>query len=633
VGGFGEVYRALGVDGQEARLVHVDPRLAAQPAFAGALMRFGESVVRLDHPRLAGVNEVGRSGDELFVVTGPLGEAVSVREILSRSAGPLPAGVALAIAAGAIDGLAHAHAQHVAHGAIHPRSVLIDDRGGVILADFGLAHALVEAAAETDDARELLRDLRGYLAPELALGQPPSEATDVYAAGALLFELLHGEPPPGELRVPAELGRVLERALATDPSARLATGGELAAALAQAIAAAGSALAPPDQLARLAGDASLPAEHAGRLGRVTDLLDELEQENGATGQAPAALEVQAGGELRGDPTDPDPDVDLIAGTDLSRALDIDDLPPPSSARAGSGADEAVESTPLPLPARPRPGSVTRHLDALEAEEEAAAAMARPPRVFPWIAGTALVLVVVGGLLYTQTDLFDTGRRAAEARAADMARQAELARIEAAQPVPGDLTIASDEADAAVWLLLGRTPVESLPLSAAMVHELRVEHEGYQALDLRVTGYQWTDQAGPLRADVVAELEPGGSQRPPPAYPPASTEPPGGPSGRGVIHVKSNPPGAQVWLLIGFTPRVTISGLQAARTYEVKVIKDGFRPGFAAVREEDWYLSGPGGPVQTSLTRQVALEPAKKDRPGRTGKSPRPARSKRADAPL
>jgi PEGA domain len=225
------------------------------------------------------------------------------------------------------------------------------------------------------------------------------------------------------------------------------------------------------------------------------------------------------------------------------------------------------------------------------------------------------------ILKTQTDLFDPGRRAAAAQAAEAADKEALARHVASQPVPADITITATEPDAAVWLLLGRTPVDSPALSAAMVHEVRLEHEGYRPHDVRVTGYQWVEDAGSLRATIVAELVPGApdarqAAASPPA-PPASA--PAGPRERGVLHVESRPPGAQVWLLVGFTPRATVSGLEAGRDYQLKVLKDGFRPGLAAIRAEEWRPSGPEGPVAASQSRDVALTPVTEGRPGKSRK--------------
>jgi hypothetical protein len=232
---------------------------------------------------------------------------------------------------------------------------------------------------------------------------------------------------------------------------------------------------------------------------------------------------------------------------------------------------------------------------------------------------------LGAVLYTQSGWFDpAGRREAE-REAEGAEEAR-ARAEAAQPPAAEVTVTAREGDAAVWLLLGRTPLDSMPLSTAAVHELRIEHEGYRPLDVRVADGEWKEADGGLRARVDAELIQGAPRRAVPAYPAeaagGAAQAPKGRQGRGVVRVESRPPGAQVWLLVGFTPRATVGGLEAGRDYELKVLKDGFRPGFAAVRSADWYLSGPGGPMLTSVTREVALAKARRPRSHRRGRSKR-----------
>jgi hypothetical protein len=675
-GVFGEIYRALSGAGKEARILHVDPRLATQQPFVRALVQFGERTLPLDHPRVVALRQVGRSGDHMVVVTDPISGPVAVRELCARCGGALPLDIALAIGLGAIEGLACAHSLRVVHGAVHPRSVLVDFHGGVMLADFGVAWALIATAAETGQMA-LLQELSGFLAPELALGQLASEVSDVYAAGALLFHLLTGHPPPGELNAPAAVRQVIGRALAVDPGARLINASELEELLEEAIAADICPVARPEDVAafvaeRLASSddalhsdtedlvAGLVAETTGRSTRVTDLLASLELEAPRAAPAVRDPEADVDREPAGDMTEVDPRNPLVADTDLNELLRLSDVDamsaplPGVDARASTlplhgalpgvsradkqAADDAAgpagaagfapatgelyddaDSTPLPRPAPHRPGSVTRHLGAVE-DEGGVAVLRRTLRVprLLWAAVIAFALAALGMVVYTQTDLFHPERRAAEQRAADRAEKDALARHQAAQPVPVELSIISGEPDAAVWLLLGSTPLDSLPMSAAMVHELRLERDGHRPADVRVTGYQWKEDGGALRATVTATLARGGPRAPVPAFPPAvaGAAPPPGPRGRGVVHVDSDPPGAQVWLLIGFTPRATIAGLEAGRDYQVKVLKDGFRPGTAAVRSEEWYLSGPGGPVTESLAREVTLT---RERDRRSGK--------------
>jgi serine/threonine protein kinase len=755
-GPFGEVFRALGGSGQEARIVHVQPRLADLPAFTSALYRFGREMSALDHPRVVAIRHVGNSGADIAVLTDSVAGPVALGALQERAGGRLPREIALAVGLGAIEGLSHAHSLGVVHGAVHPQSVLVDFHGGVKLADFGLAWALAAAAVASKNLA-LLTGLRGYLAPEVALGEAPSVRSDVFGAGALLYCLWTGAPPagaPDAADAPPALARVFERALAVDPAGRPVNGTELEEMLEEAITAGGLRVAPPDEVAAcasrlLAGPRTRRDSTDGDLGAATaDLIAEL----AAPAAAPprpiprAVSEVIAGLEEesvgRGGTEKFRPRIQVTPAPVLRRLRPPSDLPPAfeldnqeensqvsnpgeltevdaQSAMLGADPDpisailklseseplaapaQVDDPTPLPRPSPDQPGTVTRHLEALEAEQRAerprgqqkrhkvgnsdvdslaetlplgatagdlptpvpraaassgtfpgpappprrastaTAALGRPAsdvhglfaagyqpparrgRVLFWLALTIGAASALGAFLYTQTDLFDPGRKAAEERDAERATEEALARHAAAQPVPVDLTITSPEPDAAVWLLLGRTPFESMSLSSAMVHELRFEHEGYLPLDLRVTGYEWKgDDKQARRAEVSAALVAGEPKGPVPAVgPEPASPPPPGPPGRGVLAVTSTPAGAQVWMLIGFTPRATITGLPAGRDVEVKVLKDGFLPGFAAVKADDWYLSGREGPVQPAIEREVLLAPA------RAARTPRKARGK------
>lgn len=699
VGVFGEVFRALSGAGKEARVVHVDPRLAAEAPFLRALVQYGRDMPVLDHPRVVGLRQVGRRGEQVVVLTDAVTGPVVLEDLLGRGSAPapLPDDVAMALGCGVVEGLAHAHSLAALHGAVHPRSVLIDFHGGVKLADFGLGWAVTEASrggARVAGLADIVRGLGDTIAPEVRRGGAITPASDVFSAGMLLERLLTSSRSASGAALTPAIGRIIARARSVEPAARPVNGTELEELLEEAIVADGRRVAPPDEVARFvterlaAVDEHLDAATedlvallanepdppplgkppaAGPTGGsrpgqprrrgLTDALADLDDDTGTgagTGTGTGTGIVTGAGtdtgatHLEADLTEVDDDGRMlgVSPDPISEILKMEDLgeprrgpgaahPPAASSLLGGREDE----TPLPPPAPDRPGSVTRSLEALKAEDEAIRRRARsvpaaaidPLALDPdlgaltrrkkghpllWLAVTVFFLAGLGALLYTQTDLFDPGRRADAARQEKEARDEALARHRAAQPVPVDLTINASEPDAAVWLLLGRTPLDSLPLSSAMVHELRVEHEGYQAVDLRVTGYEWKGDEKTRHAQVSATLTAGHSTLPP--FPPApASPPPPGPPGRGVLHVTSTPSGAEVWLLIGFGPRATITGLEAGRAYEVKVLKDGFLPGLAAVKADDWYLSGRSGPVKDSIERDVHMDPIHADHKGKS----------------
>lgn len=224
----------------------------------------------------------------------------------------------------------------------------------------------------------------------------------------------------------------------------------------------------------------------------------------------------------------------------------------------------------------------------------------------------LLLVVAGaGALFWVVRQQSALREQSEARARDTeAKQRELlGQHMAAQPKTGSIAIDSDPAEAAVWMLLGRTPLQTDKLSGAMVHELRLELDGYQPQDVRVTGKHWRGEGEDLHAEVAARLQPGTLEKPLPAYPP---EPPpealqGLPQGEGSIHMTSEPPGAQVWLLVGITPNVNVS-VTAGAEYELELLKDGYLPGIVVVRGDDWK-----GAEDKSVSHSVTLQPQTKKR--------------------
>lgn len=224
----------------------------------------------------------------------------------------------------------------------------------------------------------------------------------------------------------------------------------------------------------------------------------------------------------------------------------------------------------------------------------------------------LLLVIAGGgalfwVVRQQSALREQSE--ATARATEAKQREILDQHRAAQPRSGRIVIDSEPAEAAVWMLLGRTPLQSDKLSAAMVHELRLELDGYKPQDLRVVGKHWRGEGEELHAEVAASLQPGTLATPLPAYPP---EPPpedrqGLPQGEGSIHVTSEPPGAQVWLLVGITPGVDIS-VTAGAEYEIELLKDGHLPGIVVVRAGDWKNA-----EDQTVSHSVTLQPQPKKR--------------------
>src|SRR5262245_37393737 len=160
------------------------------------------AIARVHHKNVVLVHRVGTYSGRLYLVSEYV-RGKSLREI----AKPLPWPEVVRIGIALAGGLAAAHAQGVLHRDVKPANVMLTAEGEVKLLDFGLAK-LIDAAhepasAETGEEGLPLGATRTgavlgtplYLAPELWRGEPASAASDLYALGALLYELACGHPP------------------------------------------------------------------------------------------------------------------------------------------------------------------------------------------------------------------------------------------------------------------------------------------------------------------------------------------------------------------------------------------------------------------------------------------------------
>ena len=182
---------------------------------------------------------------------------VSGRPLSERIAeGPLPPEEAVAIAGVVADALAVAHDHGIVHRDIKPANILVDDDGAVHLVDFGIA-ALMDAPSDGLTADSTMVGTLRYAAPERLAGGDVTPRSDVWALGAVLYEMLTGVPavtasdPVGALAasqaapttlegVPPYLASVIGRAMATDPADRYPD----AVALRDALAADGAPVDP-----------------------------------------------------------------------------------------------------------------------------------------------------------------------------------------------------------------------------------------------------------------------------------------------------------------------------------------------------------------------------------------------------
>jgi TolB-like protein len=217
------------------------------------LWREARAAAAVRHPAICQVFDVGEEGAHLYIAMELLeGETLAAR--LSR--GAMPVHEAIDIALTLLDAVDAIHAQGLLHRDLKPANLMLTARGLKIL-DFGLARP---PSAETAATVAMTSNLTqagimigtpGYMAPEVLEGAPPDHRSDLFAAGAVLFEMLAGQPafpgasplaiahavlhgrPPALTGDPAiaAIDRVIRRALSKDPAQRFESAMAFAAAL------------------------------------------------------------------------------------------------------------------------------------------------------------------------------------------------------------------------------------------------------------------------------------------------------------------------------------------------------------------------------------------------------------------
>ncbi len=226
-GGMGAVYKARqrGLD----RLVAIKilpPEIGNDPAFAERFAREARALGRLNHPNIVSVYDFGHAGG-LYYFLMEFVEGANLRQAI-RSGG-LTAKDALAIVSQVCDALQFAHDEGVVHRDIKPENILIDKRGRVKIADFGLAKLLGQEQADhaLTETHQVMGTLR-YMAPEQMQGSKEVDhRADIFSLGVVFYELLTGELPVGRFAPPSKtvgvdvrLDEVVLRALEREPTLR-----------------------------------------------------------------------------------------------------------------------------------------------------------------------------------------------------------------------------------------------------------------------------------------------------------------------------------------------------------------------------------------------------------------------------
>jgi hypothetical protein len=261
-GGMGEVYRARDTRLNRDVAIKVLPTEFAKDA--GRLARFeqeAKATAALNHPNIVAVFDVGVESQQPYVVSELL-EGGTLRDALSD--GALPQRTAVDIAIQIAQGLAAAHQKGIVHRDVKPENVFLTTEGRAKILDFGLAKLAGEAA----DARagaSIAATMRpqttpgmvlgtvGYMSPEQVRGEPTDHRTDIFAFGAVFYEMLSGqrafkrdtaaetmtailkEDPPdltsGVRPMSPTFDRIIRRCLEKNPQLRFQSASDVAFAL------------------------------------------------------------------------------------------------------------------------------------------------------------------------------------------------------------------------------------------------------------------------------------------------------------------------------------------------------------------------------------------------------------------
>jgi eukaryotic-like serine/threonine-protein kinase len=214
-GGMGEVYEVEDsfLQGVHVALKMILPEIAGDVGSSG---RFEQEVLlarKVTHPNLCPIYDIARCDNTpppfLFLTMKLLsGETLSWR---LRKPGLIPREEAIAIFTQVVAGVAAIHSAGVIHRDIKPNNVMLDYSGPELrlsIMDFGLAR--LHEPEETMGTRSLIAGTPGYLAPEVLRGEGPSQATDLFALGVLLHQVLTGDRPHfGPLSLSVELSPAL----------------------------------------------------------------------------------------------------------------------------------------------------------------------------------------------------------------------------------------------------------------------------------------------------------------------------------------------------------------------------------------------------------------------------------------
>jgi serine/threonine protein kinase/TM2 domain-containing membrane protein YozV len=226
-GGMGAVYQARQPNlDRLVALKILPPQAGRDPGFAERFSREARALARLNHPNIVAIHDFGQAGEFYYLVMEYV-DGTNLRQLeRTRKLAPREA---LAIVPQICDALQFAHDEGVVHRDIKPENILVDRRGRVKIADFGLAKLLGQERKDftITEANHVIGTPH-YMAPEqVEHPQHVDHRADIYSLGVVFYEMLTGELPIGRFPTPSQkvhvdvrLDEVVLRALEKEPERR-----------------------------------------------------------------------------------------------------------------------------------------------------------------------------------------------------------------------------------------------------------------------------------------------------------------------------------------------------------------------------------------------------------------------------
>ena len=227
-GGMGVVYKAR--QKQLDRIVALKvlpPGIGQDPAFAERFTREAKALAKLNHPQIVTIHDIGRTQSGLYYFVMEYVDGTDLRQVLQT--GNLSPQESLAIVPQICQALQYAHDEGIVHRDIKPENILLDKKGRVKIADFGLARLLDKpAAVYTLTAVGQKMGTPHYMAPEQIAGSHNVDhRADIYSLGVVFYEMLTGQlplgrfdPPSRKVQVDVRIDEIVLRTLEQEPARR-----------------------------------------------------------------------------------------------------------------------------------------------------------------------------------------------------------------------------------------------------------------------------------------------------------------------------------------------------------------------------------------------------------------------------